>query len=142
MSDYSISLYSECPDTIQQIAISTLEQIFSDDLEGRPIKPSDYEKFWIIHDNTTFIGSISLDNNVPGISPCIGNLYIDESKRRNGYGSKLIDLAEEYALKTLNAHTIYLWCREDVKSYYEKRGYSMMRIYPPGFIMWKFIRDY
>jgi GNAT superfamily N-acetyltransferase len=75
-----------------------------------------------MYSGSDFIGCVSIDRKQ--FYPYIGNLYVVPHKRKNGYASVLLRLAEDYT-GLLSFTDSRLWCEKHLVKYYQKRGYKI-----------------
>lgn len=77
--------------------------------------------FVIINDNNQFIGCVGVDFNNNG--PFIVYLFVDKKFRNTGFGTKLVNIAIDYA-SSQGCSLLGLWCSDALVRFYQKLGFS------------------
>ncbi|MCV6599217.1 MAG: GNAT family N-acetyltransferase [Alphaproteobacteria bacterium] len=132
LSQYERDITNEhCPYTLtNKVTEDILEKMMQDsiDLETKQIKTD--KNIYLIKENENYIGFINFTHNrgnccmKPRIF--ISSIFIKEEHRGRGYGKKLMQKAEEYAIQE-NEKTIMLSCLSDNKNsinFYKNNNYK------------------
>lgn len=81
---------------------------------------SSSDVLYVATKNGKFIGCEAIDRI--NFLPFISHLYVIPTERRKGYSKLLLHVAEEY-IAGYGFSEARLWCKTDLKDFYDKRGY-------------------
>jgi GNAT superfamily N-acetyltransferase len=77
--------------------------------------------------DTTLLGSVNLLTNEmaarPQLTPWLGQLFVPESHRAKGIGTRLLDAAVAY-IESLGYRQLFLFTSGTLPDYYSKRGWT------------------
>lgn len=121
--EYDIVPYIETSNSIKEQVIKHMEKEWKYDHDHIMRNwTSGGSVFYVMYSGNQFIGCVSIDRKQ--FYPYIGNLYVVPDKRKSGYASVLLRLAEDYT-ELLSFNDSRLWCESHLIEYYEKRGYTI-----------------
>lgn len=86
---------------------------------------------WVVEQEDEIIGALWLQiiekipnpTNEPEFHGYITNVFVKESARGSGIGSRLIEMAIDYC-KRLPVHAVILWPSEKSRTLYERHGFA------------------
>lgn len=93
---------------------------------------------WVVHDGDVPVGHIVVQ--IMQIAPrlekpqvmygYIASVYTHSAYRKKGIGTKLMDLAIEWAQKNYNMRALILWANPEAVPFYERMGFKVRQHYP------------
>ncbi|MGD8523172.1 MAG: arsenic resistance N-acetyltransferase ArsN2 [Desulfobacterales bacterium] len=90
------------------------------DLLHQDITRSHLDNFLLLWDGSKLVGTVGLE--IKGHCALLRSLAVEESYRKKGWASQLLDKIEQHA-KTWNVNTLYLLTMT-VEAFFAKRGYE------------------
>jgi N-acetylglutamate synthase-like GNAT family acetyltransferase len=137
-NDIAIKPHNECPKDVQSNALQHILKEWNNEIGKR--NSDDYiSRNW--HDNDVmyimtkkneFIGCVAVDRKQFYVF--ISHLYVVPNERNKGYSKLLLDIAETYTQK-YGMSEARLWCKPDLRKYYETRGYKVENLQDGQYIM-------
>lgn len=101
---------------------------FKADMEAS-LLASKVPQTWVLIEDQKVWGTVSILEkdlpHYPELSPWLANVYIEPSRRRLGYGQRLVKVAMEFSVQQ-NLNQLFLYTPDQV-SFYEKLGWKTFK---------------
>jgi GNAT superfamily N-acetyltransferase len=97
------------------------EHVFTEDFIQKTWP--DVDVMYVVACGDVFVGCMAVDRK--NFYPFISNLLVAPDFRGRGFAGRLLELGETYARDALHFDRVKLWCKNELKSFYERRGWTV-----------------